>query len=147
MFSNLYSISNYIFIEASNKAYLNVLLRNQIDLLKYAFASRIASILDNKQVIFPCSLLISIIYSIIIKINIIIVVYIKFVIVIDLYNFLNNCLYNCRDCKDYKDCCCFLCCYFCYLSNNYISYIFVNLIYIFIKDLYICINCSNNINF
>ena len=52
MFSNLYSISNYIFIEAPNRAYLNVLLRDQINLLKYAFTLEIAPILDNKQVIF-----------------------------------------------------------------------------------------------
>ena len=48
MFLDLYSISNYIFIEASNRAYLNVLLRDQIDLLKYAFAPRIAPVLNSK---------------------------------------------------------------------------------------------------
>jgi len=37
MFPDLYSISNYTFIEAPNRAYLNVLLRGQIDLLKHAF--------------------------------------------------------------------------------------------------------------
>ncbi len=52
MFSDLYSTSNYIFIEASNRAYLNVLLRGQIDLLKYAFTLGIAPVLGGKQVIF-----------------------------------------------------------------------------------------------
>jgi len=42
MFPKLYSISNYIFIEASNRTYLNVLLRDQIDLLKHAFTLEIA---------------------------------------------------------------------------------------------------------
>ncbi len=42
---NLYPTSNYIFIEASNRAYLNVLLRGQIDLLKHAFILGIASVL------------------------------------------------------------------------------------------------------
>jgi len=92
-------------------------------------------------------LIILIIYSIIIRISITIVVCIKFVIVIDLYNFLNSFLDNRKDCKDFKDCCCLLCCSFCRLSNNYISYIFVNLLYIFIKNLYICIYCSNNVDF
>ncbi len=100
MFPDLYSISNYIFIEALNKVYLNVLLRDQIDLLKHIFTSRIAPILDNKQIIFSCSLLISIIHSIIIRINIIIVVCIKFVIVIDLYNLLDSCLNNRRNRRD-----------------------------------------------
>jgi len=147
IFFDLYSISNYIFIEASNRVYLNVLLRDQIDLLKYIFALEIAFVLDNKQVIFSYLLLISIVYSIIIRISFTIVVCIKFVIVINLYNFFNNCFNNCRDCRNYKDCCCLLCYYFCCLFNNYIFYIFVNLIYIFIKNLYICINYSNNINF
>ena len=44
--------SNYIFIKASNRAYLNVLLRGQIDLLKHAFTPGIAPVLGNKQVIF-----------------------------------------------------------------------------------------------
>jgi len=92
-------------------------------------------------------LIISIIHLIIIITNIIIVVYIKFVIVIDLYNLLDNCFNNCRDRKDYKDCCCSLCRSSCRLLDNYISYIFVNLLYILIKDLYICIYCSNNIDF
>jgi hypothetical protein len=42
MFSNLYSISNYIFIKASHRTYLNVLLRDHIDLLKHAFTLEIA---------------------------------------------------------------------------------------------------------
>jgi hypothetical protein len=92
-------------------------------------------------------LIISIIYLIIIRINITIVVCIKFVIVIDLYNLLNNCLNNRRDRKDYEDYCCSLRCSSCCLSNNYTSYIFVNLLYILIKDLYICIYCNNNVDF
>jgi len=52
MFFDLYSTSNYIFIEAPNRVYLNVLLRDQIDLLKHAFTLEIAPVLDNKQVIF-----------------------------------------------------------------------------------------------
>jgi len=88
-----------------------------------------------------------IIYLIIIRISIIIVVCIKFVIVINLYNFLNSCLDNCRDRKDYEDCCCLLCRSSCCLLNNYISYIFVNLLYILIKNLYIRIYCSNNVSF
>jgi len=92
-------------------------------------------------------LFISIIYLIIIKISIIIVVCIKFVIVINLYNFLNSCLNNCRDRKDYKDYYCLLYRSSCRLLNNYISYIFVNLLYILIKNLYIRIYCSNNISF
>jgi len=92
-------------------------------------------------------LIISIIYLIIIRISIIIVVCIKFVIVINLYNFLNSCLDNCRDRKDYKDCYCLLCRSSCRLLNSYISYIFVNLLYILIKNLYIRIYCSNNVSF
>ncbi len=52
MFFDLYPTSNYIFIEASNRTYLNVLLRGQIDLLKHAFTPGIAYILGDKQVIF-----------------------------------------------------------------------------------------------
>jgi len=48
IFFDLYSTSNYTFIEALNRAYLNVLLRDQIDLLKYAFIFGIAFVLDNK---------------------------------------------------------------------------------------------------
>lgn len=92
-------------------------------------------------------LIISIIHLSIIKISIIIVVYIKFVIVIDLYNFLNNCLNNRKDRKNCKNCYCLFCRSSCYLSNNYTSYIFVNLLYIFIKNLYIYIYCNNNIDF
>ncbi len=103
MFPDLYSTSNYIFIEASNRAYLNVLLRDQIDLLKHAFAPRIAPVLDSKQIIFSCSLLISIIHPITLRISIIIVVCIKFVIVIDLYNLLGSCLDNRRDRRDCED--------------------------------------------
>jgi len=55
MFPNLYPTSNYTFIEAPNRAYLNVLLRSQIDLLKHAFTPEIAPVLDSKQVIFPHS--------------------------------------------------------------------------------------------
>jgi len=53
MFPDLYSTSNYTFIEAPNRAYLNVLLRGQIDLLKHAFTPGIAPVLGGKQVIFP----------------------------------------------------------------------------------------------
>ncbi len=95
MFFDLYSISNYTFIEAPNRAYLvNVLLRDRINLLKHAFIPGIASVLDSKQIIFFCLFLTSIIHSIIIRISIIIAVCIKFVIVIDLYNLLGNCLDN-----------------------------------------------------
>jgi hypothetical protein len=52
MFPDLYPTSNYTFIEASNKAYLNVLLRGQIDLLKHAFTPGIAPVLGDKQVSF-----------------------------------------------------------------------------------------------
>ncbi len=53
MFPDLYPTSNYTFIEAPNRAYLNVLLRGQIDLLKHAFTLGIAPVLGGKQVIFP----------------------------------------------------------------------------------------------